>query len=568
VRQAFLDAIVSAPEDDTPRLVFADWLDENGEPERAEFIRAQCALARLSAEDRPLAALSCRDPRRDELEDRQEILRTRHAKDWLDDLPFRPVNGRFYEEERIWQRGFVGEIQITAADFLAHADQLFRVAPVTSVWLEQAERRARALAASPYLERLRVLDLDDCGLFEAGVRRLLSSPHLTNLSELALPSADRDGGATVRLVAGSPHFRGLRALALGWRNLRTGDIRAVVGSPHLSRLKQLVLDGNELNESAVHALLGGEEGPEFEALDLRRTAFGDPMARALARAPRAASLKDLNLCCNPLAADGLRALADCPLLSGLESLWLGETDLSPAGLAALASSPHLENVRRLWLDNNQFGGGHSVAVGPEGAVALASGDNLRLAALHLNDHALGHRGARALADWAGLRSVHTLYLGRNGIGDEGAMAIAASAYMTQLTHLYLGNNDIGDEGMIALAESGHLGRLRTLEIQDNRIGRKGIEALASSGGMANLRVLNLGSNPVGDGGAVALGRSDTLPRLHTVWLGECGIGNVGGTALAHSARLRDVIFLLLFHNRMKEATRAALRDRFGDAVRI
>jgi uncharacterized protein (TIGR02996 family) len=37
--QALLAAIRAAPEDDLPRLVFADWLDEHRQPERAEFIR-------------------------------------------------------------------------------------------------------------------------------------------------------------------------------------------------------------------------------------------------------------------------------------------------------------------------------------------------------------------------------------------------------------------------------------------------------------------------------------------------------------------------------------------------
>ena len=42
----FLAAIREAPEDDAPRLIYADWLDEHGEPERAEFIRVQCKLER------------------------------------------------------------------------------------------------------------------------------------------------------------------------------------------------------------------------------------------------------------------------------------------------------------------------------------------------------------------------------------------------------------------------------------------------------------------------------------------------------------------------------------------
>lgn len=46
-REAFMSRIIDSPDDDAPRLVFADWLDEHGEPERAEFIRVQIRLANL-----------------------------------------------------------------------------------------------------------------------------------------------------------------------------------------------------------------------------------------------------------------------------------------------------------------------------------------------------------------------------------------------------------------------------------------------------------------------------------------------------------------------------------------
>src|SRR4051794_27217534 len=44
--EAFLGDIIEHPDDDAPRLVYADWLDENGNPERAEFIRAQVRLVK------------------------------------------------------------------------------------------------------------------------------------------------------------------------------------------------------------------------------------------------------------------------------------------------------------------------------------------------------------------------------------------------------------------------------------------------------------------------------------------------------------------------------------------
>lgn len=44
---SFLRTICDRPDDDLPRLVYCDWLDENGQPERAEFIRIQIELSKL-----------------------------------------------------------------------------------------------------------------------------------------------------------------------------------------------------------------------------------------------------------------------------------------------------------------------------------------------------------------------------------------------------------------------------------------------------------------------------------------------------------------------------------------
>jgi uncharacterized protein (TIGR02996 family) len=47
--EGFLADIIEHPADDTPRLVYADWLEEHSDPGRAEFIRTQCAAERLRA---------------------------------------------------------------------------------------------------------------------------------------------------------------------------------------------------------------------------------------------------------------------------------------------------------------------------------------------------------------------------------------------------------------------------------------------------------------------------------------------------------------------------------------
>ncbi len=60
-RQTFLDALRANPQDDVTRLVQADWLEEQGEGARADFIRTQVRLAGLDEDD----------PEREGLEERE-----------------------------------------------------------------------------------------------------------------------------------------------------------------------------------------------------------------------------------------------------------------------------------------------------------------------------------------------------------------------------------------------------------------------------------------------------------------------------------------------------------------
>ncbi len=55
----FLCAITSAIDEQTPRLVFADWLDDRGDP-RAEWLRLDCELAGLGPRDGRRPALEAR----------------------------------------------------------------------------------------------------------------------------------------------------------------------------------------------------------------------------------------------------------------------------------------------------------------------------------------------------------------------------------------------------------------------------------------------------------------------------------------------------------------------------
>src|SRR5438309_11483 len=98
---AFIEAILQHPDDDTPRLVYADWLEEHGQGERAEFIRVQCNLARLPDDD----------PRRATLQVREQKLLKEHEGEWTG-----PLLGLLSGMVTKWRfrRGFVDELAMEA----------------------------------------------------------------------------------------------------------------------------------------------------------------------------------------------------------------------------------------------------------------------------------------------------------------------------------------------------------------------------------------------------------------------------------------------------------------------
>src|SRR5437868_1346794 len=112
----FLKAILAEPDDTGLRLVYADWLEEHGDPERAEFIRLEC-----QRDSYPNS-----DPRWEELRDRAAALEQPNAKRWFGAVA--PL-----VEGYSTRRGFVEGIELTAGKFVKHAKAIFALAPVRDV---------------------------------------------------------------------------------------------------------------------------------------------------------------------------------------------------------------------------------------------------------------------------------------------------------------------------------------------------------------------------------------------------------------------------------------------------
>src|SRR5579863_6606402 len=107
--QSFLDAIFARYHDDGLRFIYADFLDDSGDPERAELVRIQVALSKIT-EDHP------RWPQLKRLQD--ELLSANQVR-WCEHL-----NGLVSECE--FRRGVLDSVVVDARTFLAKGDELFR----------------------------------------------------------------------------------------------------------------------------------------------------------------------------------------------------------------------------------------------------------------------------------------------------------------------------------------------------------------------------------------------------------------------------------------------------------
>ena len=179
--------LVSAPLDDTPRLAYAEAV-QDADPERTEFIWMQVEQRRLRRD-------RSRDDRGQELARRTFQLRSDRGTEWAREVRTLVAGYQFF-------RGFVEAVWLDAATFLARAPELYERAPVLQLYLSGAGPVARELFASPYLRRIRGLSLLRCELGDSEAGLIASSPCLTELEWLDL-GLNHIGAAGVTALAAS-----------------------------------------------------------------------------------------------------------------------------------------------------------------------------------------------------------------------------------------------------------------------------------------------------------------------------------------------------------------------------
>jgi uncharacterized protein (TIGR02996 family) len=323
---ALLEACRWAPDDDAPRLVWADAVGG----ERGELVVIQCDLARGGLTPAEAAARRRRE---------RELLEA-HGEEWagLDGFPC----------EFELRRGFVEAIVIDAGTFAHHGEEIFGRAPLlrslTAVGLTVRSgdplRALRALLDSPAFWRLHALDL-----------------HRVGVQAQAYdydPGFDGRGNDAARLLVDSGALAHLGGLGLAFCGLTTVGVHHLVASGELAHLEQLWLREHDLGVDAILAVLA--RVPRVRSLDL----YG--ATAALAILPELPPVAELHLS----GADdrALAALGESRAAPTLEKLGLSIGTLE--GAAALGALPRLRelDLRDVRLDDPERAARELAAVVP------------------------------------------------------------------------------------------------------------------------------------------------------------------------------------------------------------
>jgi uncharacterized protein (TIGR02996 family) len=460
VEQRFLRAILAAPEDDTPRLAYADWLSERGDP-RGELIRVQCRLARLPDGG----------PEHLTLQQRETQLLQAHYDTWTKELE-RMAPGAWV----VFRRGF----------------------PDTLTAYDVEDEALRGLALVP---TLRALELSGQALTAEGLRHLQALPLVQQLDLTNLALTDEAlralaGARTLRVLslsldgltpAGLAHLEGLpELLVVRHEEEPTPEVAAVLERLKQRRMERFRHRSTEERRREAQLVLeahGGNfvcAGGLVKKIHLSQCWVTDNDLEYLTAFPE---LESLDLYEVRASSAGLRHLAG---LDNLRELQLGKTPVR--SLEPLAGLTRLTRLHAAWLQDEES---RSCLTdeGTRGLEHLRSLEDLDLSAAAITDVTL-HRLAR-------LTRLRRLRLSSvQGISDEGLKGLA---HLRELEELDLGyGSSLSDAGLHLLMG---LTRLRALDLEGQHITDAGLLFLHA---MRDLECLEL------HGTAVTVGAAERL----------------------------------------------------------
>lgn len=446
---ALLAKVLAEPDADPPRLILADWLEEHGDPARAELIRQQITIAQGAPDDRRVVGA----------QRRVHALLMAHGRRWRAALP--DLGDVAWGD---FERGFVSGVRIeTFGHLLPVVNQVPRYTPVTTVQFEPLAATNPKVHPRPipWLRTLRVSGAERFWgwdqLSELDQRMLRRMVTQVETVELALSEREQD--FETRLfedqTGATPNLRHVRVV---------GEHTA--GLPFT---RNVVATGAPLRTLHV-----GTDFIDYDTGYFDDPHVGDEGVRLLAESPLHATIEVLNLDRHGIGPEGLvTALTGFP---ALRSLSVGQCELDPNRLVRPGDGAPFHRLSFVTseLDDRVFD-------------LLDHPRTGALRALHLADNDITEAGLRKLVGsdgWTTLRVLDLSLGGLLGLGDVFASAPPPSA----LHHLRLSRAGLFSLDVEALTALPWVHGLDTLELGGNNLIEGALRPLVGS----DIAVLGLG----------------------------------------------------------------------------
>lgn len=495
--QKLISAILAEPENDTHRLIYADWCEAHEDPQRAALIRAQCEHALLEPDSHRAQALQWQI----------DGLLARHGDRWRAELPSIPA-----VEWTEFERGLVCAVSVpNYTTLLLHEAQIRAAAPTHTATVKLLEERTDKAGSVPWLQTLRVvaarsnqvlergsalhaleaLELIDVGEYDM-IDWLKRCKDDTSIKRFVLRGSHTIGRAFLELLSEGPVSKApLEELVLGTGfidynsgyfddpTLGSKGAQALAKSAGLGRLKRLDLDRQRIGDEGLEQLLRSGHLQNLETLDIRGGEISAlPEFKELPQS--GAPFIEIALSGNPIKGEGLSALLRWPRCHRLRTLALDTCEIDAQGARALTDSPCWSTLRKLDLNRNP----------------------------------LGLDGAFVLAGASPPPQLHTLQLSDCDLTKESGSALSSIPWFSRLLHLDLSRNKM-DSGLVLQALEG--GAIQNLQLTDSALDASSLHRLAAL--FAQLVHLDLSSNPIKEALPALL--QHPAPQLQSLNLSDC-----------------------------------------------
>ena len=328
--QGLLNAIIAQPDDDAPRLVYADWLEENGSTARAEFIRIQCEMAKRELWEEEFS----------QLERQSEKLLEKHEEAWKKEIGVKKAH-------LYYRRGTIEQLTLSAKALFELDPEVLKSTPIKRVRITHAnDEKLIKLRDSGVLKLLPGLRLNNASVPHMLETLKACSNKLRQL-DFSGYAGEFDGefGAT---IAECSFSKRLTSLTLRACSVLPDFFEALAQGGGLPKLERLELGGGMVIALPSH----------FENMNLKRVSH--------LRIGGKLRVKDVEELCHistkklktvymkgtrPPAA-GLKRLIEAGAFKNAERIGLSNCNLSKASLAMLLDSK-FPKCTHLNLTNNQ-----------------------------------------------------------------------------------------------------------------------------------------------------------------------------------------------------------------------